>query len=38
MTPIRPKIAAGLLLTLPDLVDLDLPALAHAAGYPGTTT
>lgn len=29
--------AAGLLLTLPDLVELDLPALAHAAGYPGTT-
>jgi len=34
---ILPKIAAGL-LTRPDLVDLDLPALAHAAGYPGTTT
>jgi hypothetical protein len=27
---------AGLLLTLPDLVALDLPALAAAAGYPGT--
>jgi hypothetical protein len=28
---------AGLLLTLPDLVSLDLPALARAAGYPGTS-
>jgi transposase len=27
---------AGLLLTLPDLVALDLPALVEAAGYPGT--
>jgi transposase len=27
---------AGLLLTLPDLAALDLPALAQAAGYPGT--
>jgi transposase len=27
---------AGLLLTLPDLAALDLPALAEAAGYPGT--
>jgi hypothetical protein len=27
---------AGLLLVLPDLVNLDLPALAGAAGYPGT--
>jgi hypothetical protein len=27
---------AGLLLALPDLVNLDLPALAGAAGYPGT--
>jgi hypothetical protein len=27
---------AGLLLALPDLVTLDLPALAGAAGYPGT--
>ena len=27
---------AGLLLVLPDLVALDLPALAAAAGYPGT--
>ena len=27
---------AGLLLVVPDLVDLDLPALARAAGYPGT--
>ncbi|WP_169789767.1 helix-turn-helix domain-containing protein [Actinoplanes subtropicus] len=27
---------AGLLLTLPDLVALDLPALVAAAGYPGT--
>jgi transposase len=29
---------AGLLLTLPDLVALDLPAMAAAAGYPGTRT
>ena len=28
---------AGLLLAIPDLVTLDLPALAAAAGYPGTT-
>jgi hypothetical protein len=28
---------AGLLLTLPDLVALDLPALITAAGYPGTS-
>jgi hypothetical protein len=27
---------AGLLLVIPDLVHLDLPALAAAAGYPGT--
>src|SRR6266496_771269 len=27
---------AGLLLAIPDLVSLDLPALAAAAGYPGT--
>jgi transposase len=27
---------AGLLLLLPDLIDLDLPALVKAAGYPGT--
>jgi transposase len=27
---------AGLLLALPDLVTLDLPALVRAAGYPGT--
>jgi transposase len=27
---------AGLLLVLPDLVNLDLPALVQAAGYPGT--
>jgi transposase len=27
---------AGLLLALPDLAALDLPALAEAAGYPGT--
>ena len=27
---------AGLLLTVPDLVALDLPALARTAGYPGT--
>jgi transposase len=29
--------AAGLLLTLPDLVALDLPALVTVAGYPGTS-
>jgi hypothetical protein len=28
---------AGLLLGIPDLVGLDLPALASSAGYPGTT-
>ena len=28
---------AGLLLTIPDLVGLDLPALARTAGYPGTS-
>jgi hypothetical protein len=28
---------AGLLLALPDLVSLDLPALTRAAGYPGTS-
>jgi hypothetical protein len=28
---------AGLLLALPDLVALDLPALTRAAGYPGTS-
>jgi DDE family transposase len=28
---------AGLLLTIPDLVALDLPALAAAASYPGTS-
>ena len=28
---------AGLLLAVPDLVALDLPALARAAGYPGTS-
>jgi len=28
---------AGLLLTIPDLVALDLPALVKAAGYPGTS-
>ncbi len=27
---------AGLLLLVPDLVDLDLPGLVRAAGYPGT--
>src|SRR5439155_24001109 len=29
-------VRAGLLLVLPDLVALDLPALARRAGYPGT--
>jgi transposase len=28
---------AGLLLVIPDLIALDLPALVAAAGYPGTT-
>ncbi|HWM99039.1 MAG TPA: hypothetical protein VNO54_18525, partial [Streptosporangiaceae bacterium] len=28
---------AGLLLAIPDLVSLDLPALIRAAGYPGTS-
>jgi hypothetical protein len=31
-----PTTMAGLLLAIPDLVALDLPALAAAAGYPGT--
>ena len=31
-----PTNMAGLLLTIPDLVALDLPALVRAAGYPGT--
>ena len=31
-----PTRMAGLLLALPDLLALDLPALAAAAGYPGT--
>jgi transposase len=31
------SIRAGLLLVLPDLAALDLPALAQAAGYPGTS-
>jgi len=30
-------VRAGLLLVLPDLAALDLPALIKAAGYPGTT-
>ncbi|MGH3407375.1 MAG: hypothetical protein ACRDRJ_33470 [Streptosporangiaceae bacterium] len=29
---------AGLLLTIPDLVTLDLPAMVAAAGYPGSRT
>jgi len=32
----RPTRLAGLLLALPDLLALDLPALVAAAGYPGT--
>jgi hypothetical protein len=32
----RPTRLAGLLLTLPDLLALDLPGLVAAAGYPGT--
>jgi hypothetical protein len=31
-----PTTMAGLLLVIPDLVTLDLPALAKQAGYPGT--
>jgi transposase len=31
------SVRAGLLLAVPDLVALDLPALARAAGYPGTS-
>ena len=31
-----PTRMAGLLLTLPDLLALNLPALVTAAGYPGT--
>ena len=34
--PGRETTRAGLLLVIPDLVSLDLPALARAAGYPGT--
>jgi len=35
--PVRAHTAmAGLLLAVPDLIALDLPALATAAGYPGT--
>ena len=30
------SVQAGLLLVIPDLVNLDLPALAAAVGYPGT--
>src|SRR6266568_2864372 len=30
-------VRAGLLLVLPDLAALDLPALARSAGYPGTS-
>ena len=37
MLPARsPTKLAGLLLTIPDLLALDLPALVRAAGYPGT--
>jgi len=35
--PQAPTRLAGLLLAIPDLVALDLPALITAAGYPGTT-
>ena len=31
------EVAAGLLLAVPDLLALDLPALVRAAGYPGTS-
>jgi len=35
--PARPETTrVGLLLALPGLVSLDLPALARPAGYPGT--
>lgn len=36
MPACAPTRMAGLLLALPDLLALDLPALAAAAGYPGT--
>jgi len=36
LTADRPTRLAGLLLALPDLLALDLPALVRAAGYPGT--
>lgn len=36
LTTDRPTRVAGLLLAVPDLLALDLPALAQAAGYPGT--
>ena len=36
LTAEAPTRIAGLLLTIPDLLALDLPALVRAAGYPGT--
>jgi hypothetical protein len=36
LSPASPTRVAGLLLAVPDLVALDLPALVHKAGYPGT--
>jgi transposase-like protein len=36
LTADAPTRVAGLLLALPDLLALDLPALVRAAGYPGT--
>jgi transposase-like protein len=36
LTGDRPTRLAGLLLAIPDLLALDLPALVAAAGYPGT--
>jgi transposase len=36
LPPSNDTVVAGLLLTIPDLVALDLPALVRAGGYPGT--
>jgi Transposase DDE domain group 1 len=36
LSAVAPTRMAGLLLVLPDLLALDLPALVTAAGYPGT--
>ena len=36
LPPTHATMVAGLLLTIPDLIALDLPALVRHAGYPGT--